>query len=137
MQILKRISKPVSLSLIFSLVFMTMPLGVAQAAMVGTEAMMAGEQAQTARDQVQSFLQRVDVQQALQAQGVNADEALSRVNSLSDAEVVALAAKIDQLPAGADALGSLIGAAVFIFIVLLITDLLGLTHVFPFVNAQR
>jgi hypothetical protein len=29
---------------------------------------------------------------------------------------------------------ALIGAAVLIFLVLLITDLLGLTHVFPFVH---
>jgi hypothetical protein len=41
-----------------------------------------------------------------------------------------LAAKIDELPAGGDALGLL----VFVFIVLLITDILGFTDIFPFVK---
>jgi hypothetical protein len=43
-----------------------------------------------------------------------------------------IAAQIDTLPAGGDAVGSLISAAVFVFVVLLITDLLGLTRVFSF-----
>jgi uncharacterized protein DUF6627 len=41
---------------------------------------------------------------------------------------------MDQLPAGGDGFGALVGAAVLIFLVLLITDLAGLTHVFPFVK---
>jgi hypothetical protein len=45
-----------------------------------------------------------------------------------------LATNMDQLPAGGD---SFIGALVFIFIVLLITDLLGLTSIFPFVKHPR
>jgi hypothetical protein len=44
---------------------------------------------------------------------------------------------MDQLPAGGDGLGTIIGAAVLIFLVLLITDILGFTHVFSFVNHQR
>jgi len=44
-----------------------------------------------------------------------------------------LAATVDRLPAGGSAVGALIGAGVLIFIVLLITDILGFTHVFPFV----
>jgi len=44
-----------------------------------------------------------------------------------------LAGKIDQLPAGGF-IGEVIGAVVFIFLVLLITDVLGFTHVYPFVH---
>ena len=58
----------------------------------------------------------------------------NRVAGLSDAEVRQIAGHLDQLPAGQSALGIVIGAALFIFIVLLITDLLGLTNVFPFVR---
>jgi hypothetical protein len=56
----------------------------------------------------------------------------ARVAALSDEEVAQLAAKIDSLPVGADAGASIIGALVLIFIVLLITDILGVTKVFPF-----
>jgi hypothetical protein len=46
-----------------------------------------------------------------------------------------LAQNIDSLPAAADfGVGGLVGALVFIFLVLLLTDLLGLTDVYPFVN---
>jgi hypothetical protein len=59
------------------------------------------------------------------------------VASLSPAELTQMANSMDQLPAGSGGVGAVVGAAVFVFVVLLITDLLGLTHVFPFVNAQR
>jgi hypothetical protein len=60
----------------------------------------------------------------------------ARVAALTDDEVAQLAAKIDSLPAGADG-GGLIGALVLIFIVLLITDILGLTKIFPFTRPIR
>jgi hypothetical protein len=44
-----------------------------------------------------------------------------------------LATNLDQLPAG----GSVVGALVLIFLVLLVTDLLGLTNVYPFVKHNR
>jgi len=44
---------------------------------------------------------------------------------------------MDQLPAGGSAIGTIVGAAVLIFLVLLITDILGFTHVFSFVNHPR
>jgi len=53
----------------------------------------------------------------------------ARVDALSDQEVTQLAGQLETLPAGGD---GLVGALVFIFIVLLITDLLGLTRIFPF-----
>ena len=58
----------------------------------------------------------------------------ARVASLSDREIGQIAGQIDRLPAGQGVLVALIGAALFVFLVLLITDLLGLTHVFPFVR---
>ena len=57
----------------------------------------------------------------------------SRVKALDDQQVRDLAARIDQLPAGGDVLGII----VTIFIVLLITDILGFTKVFPFTRAIR
>ena len=63
--------------------------------------------------------------------GVNPADAKARVASLTDDEAAQLASKIDNLPAGGDGVGALIGALLIIFIVLLITDILGVTHVFP------
>ena len=45
-----------------------------------------------------------------------------------------LAARIDQLPAGGE---GIIGALLIVFIVLLITDILGFTKVFPFTKPVK
>jgi hypothetical protein len=73
----------------------------------------------------------------MEQQGVAAEEAGQRVATLSDAELMQIARAMDQLPAGGDGFGTVIGAAVLIFIILLITDIAGLTHVFSFVNHHR
>ena len=52
--------------------------------------------------------------------------------ALSDDEIRAIADRIDTLPAGQGAVGAVVGAALIVFIVLLITDLAGLTDVFSF-----
>jgi hypothetical protein len=65
---------------------------------------------------------------------VNPEEAKARVDSLTDQEIAKIAARIDQLPAGGDGLGVIVGAAVLIFLVLLLTDILGITDIFPFVK---
>jgi hypothetical protein len=56
------------------------------------------------------------------------------VASLDDAQATQLAQVIDDAPAGATAV---IGVLVFIFVLLLVTDILGLTKVFPFTRPVR
>jgi len=103
---------------------------LAQAALVGTEQLVTAAQGQAARQRLATLLQRDDVAAALQHNGVDPVQARARVDSLSDAEVQQLAGRIDQLPAGGDVLG----LAVFVFLVLLLTDVLGYTDIFPFVK---
>ena len=111
---------------------MAVPLP-SKGAMLATNTALGGAQ----REQVNRLLERADVQARLADFGVKANDIKSRVAALSDAEVAQLAARIDSLPAGADAGGSILGALVLIFIVLLITDILGLTKIFPFTRPIR
>jgi hypothetical protein len=131
---IRTMAKPVSFLLILSLLFTGFALGRAQAAMVGTETVLngAGTQ-QNDRARLNAFLDRPRVQAILESQGISPEEARARVACLSDNEVARMAGAVDQLPAGGSALGAVIGAGVLIFLVLLITDILGFTHVFPFV----
>ena len=118
------------------LVVSTLALGApmtAQAAMVPTDATLATPAMAAQRDRVHTFLMREDVRKGLQSQGLSADAALERVKTLSDPEVAQLAGRIDQAPAGGDILGLLFT----VFIVLLVTDILGLTKVFPFTRSVR
>ena len=61
------------------------------------------------------------------------EQAQARVNAMSDEEVTQLAGRIDQAPAGGDILGLMFT----VFIVLLVTDILGLTKVYPFTRSVR
>jgi hypothetical protein len=101
----------------------------AQAAIVATEAIAASAGAAADRARIARTLAREDVRAQLQARGVSPADVQARVDALSDDEAAQLAQRIDALPAaGADILGAL----VLVFIVLLITDILGVTKVFPF-----
>ncbi|HEY6134248.1 MAG TPA: PA2779 family protein [Rubrivivax sp.] len=113
----------------------------AQAALIGTAELAgvpgaAGVAADrsAAHEQLHSALERADVSAALQARGVDLDAARARVAALTDAEAAYLAQQIDLAPAGGD---SLLGVLVFIFVLLLVTDILGLTKVFPFTKSVR
>ncbi|MEJ2016457.1 MAG: PA2779 family protein [Limibacillus sp.] len=112
----------------------TLPAPQTAAEMIATDQIANEELAADSRDKVESFLARDDVRQQLESLGVDPGEAQARVDSLSDQEAMQLAQQIDQMPAGQGAIGAVIGAAVLIFIVLLITDLLGFTSVFGFTN---
>lgn len=117
-----------------AVMFLTsLPLGVAQAGLITTDEILAGNPPQD-RERVAAFLERQDVRQQMVALGVDPDEALARVASLSDEEVRQISGHLDNLPAGQSAIGAVVGAALIIFLVLLVTDLLGLTNVFPFVR---
>jgi hypothetical protein len=76
-------------------------------------------------------LVRGEFADALAPQGVDPAQLQARLAALSDDEARDLAARIDQLPAGGDG-GEVLGILFAVFVILLITDILGLTKVFPF-----
>jgi hypothetical protein len=108
------------------------PAGPAAAGLISTDRIIEQERVSSERDRVASFIARGDVRNEFQKHGVNPDEAAARVAALSDFEIGQIAAKLDSLPAGQDAATAIIGAAVTIFVILLITDILCLTSVFNF-----
>lgn len=110
-----------------------LPLGTAQAALVTTEQVVM-ETTGSDRDRVQAFLERQDVRRQMIGFGVDPGEAAARVAQLSDAEIGQIVDRIDRLPAGQSALGAVLGVILIMFLVLLVTDLLGLTDIFPFVR---
>lgn len=104
-----------------------------QAAIIGTEQLHAANAAQEQRARIAQALERPEVIAQLERLGVDTADARARVAALTDDEAVAMAAQIDSLPAG----GDVVGALVLIFVVLLVTDILGLTKVFPFTRSAR
>jgi hypothetical protein len=127
MKNLRRIARPISLLILTGFLSLTLHVPAANAALIGTETVIG---AAAARDRIHATLAREEVKQALVARGVSPADVQARVEALTDDEAAQLAAKLDQLPAGGDALGVLL----VIFLVLLLTDILGYTDIFPFVK---
>jgi hypothetical protein len=134
MQGLRQLRRGVALVLAVVMFVISMPLGVAQAALVSTEELLAAGNGAADRARVLAFLERAEVREQIAALGVDPTQAAARVAALSDAQVREIAGELEQLPAGQSAVGAVVGAIVIIFLVLLVTDLLGLTNVFPFVR---
>lgn len=106
----------------------------ATAAVMGTDTVVGAGQSDQARDRLKGFLDRADVRGELAKRGIPAELAKQRVDALTDDEVRQAAGKIDSLPAGGS---DILGVLVLIFVILLITDILGLTKVFPFTRPVR
>jgi hypothetical protein len=129
---MKRFRSLIAASLVVSIAGLGVPLP-AQAGMLSTGQAVGS----AARERINALLERQDLQAKLGAYGVKVADVKARVAALSDDEVTQLASQIDNAPAGGDAAGALIGAALIVFLVLLLTDILGYTHVFPFTKNMR
>jgi len=127
MRWIKRVEKMVSMLMTLILLLIFAPVPSVLAAMVGTEAVLVNQDTQNARDQLRSFFNREDVQSQLTARGIDPAEAKARIDSLSDAEVMQIADKIDQLPAGGSFWGTILYLSIIAFIVLVVLELLGYT----------
>lgn len=125
----KRLRTAIASALIVATAGTALPLP-ATAGMIGTESVTAA----ASRDRIGAALARDDVRARLEASGVRPDDVQARVAALTDDEAAQLAQQLDQLPAGGD---GIVGAIVLVFIVLLVTDILGYTKVFPFTRQAR
>lgn len=133
----RKLCRAIVACVIVGLFVTTMPLPRAEAALVSSEQLATQQTVANERARLRDLVSRDEVQNELKAYGISAEEAQARVASLTDEEVMQVAGRLDQLPAGQSALGVIVGAAVLIFIVLLITDIVGLTKVFPFTRSVR
>ncbi len=134
MSTLRHMRKPIAYLVILALSAFTIISAPAHAVMVNTAEILKQKQQDLTRERLHVLLDRSEVCKHLEDWGVNPEEAKARVDSLTDQEIAKISARIDQLPAGGDGFGVIVGAAVLIFLVLLITDFLGVTDIFPFVK---
>lgn len=133
----QKMKKSVAILVIIALSTFSIISTPARAAMVDTVEFFKQNQHDLSRTHINMFLDRSEVRKHLVAWGVNPDEAKARVDNLTDEEIENIASRIDHLPAGGSDLGTIVGAALIIFIVLLLTDILGFTDVFTFVKSNR
>jgi predicted proteasome-type protease len=121
------------ISLLLSISLIMLPMFNAQAAMVANAQVIDRMQQQTDRDAVLQLLQQKEARDYLISMGVQPRDVEQRVNMMTSEELAQLNAQMAELPAGGDILGLL----VLLFIVFIITDIIGATDIFPFVHPVR
>ena len=122
-----------TLGLMVQMVAATNLATAAQAEMISTDSAIAALAAETDRQTLLNEISREDVRAEMIALGVDPAEAESRLMAMTDEEVAAALAQIDDGTAGAD----IVGALVTVFLILLLTDLLCLTNLFSFTRCAR
>jgi hypothetical protein len=130
------VQKWVACAVAVAFCYLSVVVAPVQAALVGTADILATHQNEVERQKVVHFFERKDVVHYLHVMGVDKVEAEKRVNAMTPNEINLLAAKIDQVPAGGDAIGFIAAVAFIAFVTLIITDIIGVTDVFTFIKKR-
>ena len=85
------------------------------------------------RENVMNLLSRDEIRQEMMSLGVSPEDALRRVNSLTDDEISTLNQHLTDKMAGQD----ILTIGFFVFVVFVITDVIGATDLFPFIKPVR
>ena len=121
------------LTLALSFLLICAPISQAQAAIIANAQLIDQVQLANDKDVLLQTINRVDVQEQLLGMGVSTAELESRVNQMTQQEIAQLNQQINELPAG----GDILGIIVLIFIVFIITDVIGATDIFPFIHPVK
>jgi hypothetical protein len=136
MNFLRKWASVMSPLLAAAMIYASVPIIPAVAGIVTTDQLIDLQTDAANRDKIADFLTRQDVRRQMTQLGVNPAEIESRVAALSNEEAHGVAGKIDEAPAGQGAVGILIVTAVVVFLVFVVTDMTGVTDVFPFDNPK-
>jgi len=120
-------------TLTLSLLLICAPISQAQAAIIANAQLIEQVQQANDKDVLLQTINRVDVQEQLLGMGVTTAELENRVNQMTQQEIAQLNQQINDLPAGGDVLGII----VLIFIIFIITDVIGATDIFPFIHPVK
>ncbi len=121
------------LTLVLSLLLICAPIGQANAAIFANSQVIDQVQQTIEKDDLLQAMNRADVQEQLLSMGVTPADLENRINQMTAEEVAQLNQQINELPAG----GDILGVVVLIFIIFIITDVIGATDIFPFIHPVK
>ncbi len=122
------------LTLALSFLLICAPISQAQAAIIANAQIIDQVQQVNDKAALLQTINRVDVQEQLLTMGVDTAELESRVSQMTQQEIAQLNQQINDLPAGGS---SILGIIVLIFIIFIITDVIGATDIFPFIHPVK
>ena len=119
-----------SLSLFLAIALFSVSLSNAHASMVSNNQIINSINHTSDKANLLQTIKRTDVQEQLASLGVNPADIESRINQMTHEEIAQLNQQMTELPAG----GGVLGTLTLIFIVFVITDVIGATDIFPFIH---
>ncbi|MBT8118571.1 MAG: PA2779 family protein [Gammaproteobacteria bacterium] len=122
-----------TLLLVLSFTLVLLPVANAQAALVANGQLIQQFQQVSDKDALLQTINRSDVQEQLSDMGVSTADIENRINQMTGEEIAQLNQQINELPAG----GDIVGIIVLLFIVFVITDVIGATDIFPFIHPVK
>lgn len=102
----------------------------ANAGVISTSEMLVEQQQFENTQAIKDYFDRDDVKQQMLELGVAPGDVDARIDAMTAAELAQLNDSLADAPAGA----SVLGVALTIFIVFVITDVIGATDIFPFIR---
>ena len=120
-----------TLAPVLSFLLLCVSIGQAQAAIISNGQVIHQIQQANDKTALLQTIKSVDVQEQLLSMGVTTADIESRVNQMTQEEISQFNQQIDQLPAG----GGVLGVALVVFIVFVVTDVIGATDIFPFIHS--
>ncbi|GMM68252.1 PA2779 family protein [Alteromonas sp. MTD1] len=103
--------------------------GSVHAEAISSDTVMQAQTANYNKQQLVAMVNRADVQSKLVGLGVDTNDAIARINAMTDSEIAQLNDEINQAPAG-----GIVGAVLTVLAVIAILDLAGVTDVYPFIR---
>lgn len=99
---------------------------MAAADVVTTDDILQSTQLAEKRAEVHNFMAREDVRETLLGYGVSDADITSRIDALTDAEILQMHEQIENMPAG-----GVFGTIIAILVIFILLDIAGVTDIFP------
>ncbi|WP_409513441.1 PA2779 family protein [Alteromonas sp. KS69] len=103
--------------------------GTVQAEAVSSQNVMQAQAHAFNKQQLIDMVSRADVQEKLVSLGVSQNDAISRINGMTNSEISQLNSQLNDAPAG-----GVVGAVLTVLAIIAILDLVGVTDVYPFIR---
>ena len=108
----------------------------AHAGVITTREVLDEQRTAYERQELQALVEDERIQNRLAAMGVDPDQLHDRIGAMTDQELAKVNDAIERLPAGGGhgVVGGILGVLLLVFIVFVITDVIGATDIFPFIQ---
>jgi hypothetical protein len=121
------------LTMFISLLMILTSFGQVHAAIISNHQVLDKMEQTGNKEALMRTIHRMDVQEQLLSMGVETADIENRINNMTADEIAQLNHQLDELPAGGDVLGLI----VLLFIIFVITDVIGATDIFPFIHPVK